>query len=230
MTYRDANGQESGPTIDVVSRRDVEDYAARRPQDNETIERIERVLLDDDAARQVVREGLQEGDEIRAWTQGLLFEPLQDLHEAAASCSAHAELYDQICTRIENHITCRFAERRHRAFCGAADRLTRPMRQHPAEIPDTDTSETCLLAGQAIDRLTRQLCNSPAAALRALEELHRPLMRKLRTLIHLTWPLAAKLAIADIYAELREELESGAWHLRRRLNPGNSAVRSRHPV
>ncbi|MFW6027383.1 MAG: hypothetical protein ACOC91_01100 [bacterium] len=200
--------------IDIVERRDVENYASGHLKNSEMVNLVEEALLEDGAARDVVREKLREGatGHRASHTQGLLFEALQDLHTTAHSCSTLAETYSGLARHADTPAVRRFLEGRRAAFHRAAELLNRPLRDQPAEVPDA-CEQGVLLARESRESLVRRLDETPAAAICDLNDLHAPVMLGLRTLVHLPWPLETKLLIADVYALLRDELETGAWRL-----------------
>ncbi|MFP3943637.1 MAG: hypothetical protein ACLFWF_07080 [Alphaproteobacteria bacterium] len=207
--------EQNGYAINVIERRDVEDYASGHLRDSEIINRVEEALLEDDAAREVVRAKLRECGNRHPETQGLLFEALQDLHTTAHSCAALAGMYERLARHAEKASVSRFLEGRRSAFGQCGELLSRPLKEQPAEIPDTWPEQSVLLARESLESLVRQLGESPAEAIHDLDDLHAPVMLGLRTLVHLPWPLETKLLIADVYGLLRDELERGAWRLSR---------------
>lgn len=219
MTFSQRNHPAYGLVLDVVPRGDVEDYARGRSRSKETARRVEQALLEDDAARAIIRVALSRyvGEEGSAPSQNLLSESLQDLSTAAKSCTALAEIYDQLHADADDPAVLEFLRGRAAAFREAAESLTQPLRGQMAEIPDCWPEEATLPAAEKRSRLVLEVREEPPKAARVLADLHRPLMEGLRTLIHLPWPLQIKLLIADSYALLTEELEASAWRLKRRF-------------
>lgn len=208
---------QGGHAIDVVERRNVEAYASGHLKNNELVHLVEEALLDDDAARDVVREKLHEGapEHSPLHTEGLLFEALQDLHTAAHCCTALAKTCTRLARHTDNESVLRFLEGRRTAFRRAAVLLNRPLKEQPVHVPDAWPEEGVLLARESCESLSRRLCEDPVSAISDLDDLHASVMLNLRTLVHLPWPLETKLLIADVYAMLRDELETGAWQLAR---------------